>query len=432
MRNLFDQYTQPENRLTHALLSCLAADSRLLHRFLRWVSPQSQPRGRLRILEQSLPGLASEAAEGEAESRGLPDGCITDGSDWSLLIEAKFAARLELDQLKRHLRTARRHGLENPKLLILTLTSPRFALPAGVDFRLWREVYQWLRHQSSRSVWAIRCAEYLEVAEEKGVSVEYLKEGALTVFSGIPFDEETPYTYPAAKRLLGLLREEVCKERQLRLLGADLGSPGRSAITGRDSRLVWDFIPLTHASGAATFTRYPHLTLSIRDGSVNAHVTFPNGLLPALRKRMLGASPADFRALIERVFMRMRSLVSATHGTPECVLLQRHYPSQRSRGVEDGSLKFDLRTALGPGSRYLGKIKSQPEWVDVCYSTLKSRRSNMQFQIGMTFQYESCPVVRKPEIARILAKVFLACEPILDQTLSKRSRSSGRRHSRGS
>jgi len=36
MRNIFDQYTHPENRLTHALMSSLAADPELLRSFVRW------------------------------------------------------------------------------------------------------------------------------------------------------------------------------------------------------------------------------------------------------------------------------------------------------------------------------------------------------------------------------------------------------------
>jgi hypothetical protein len=44
MRNLFDQYNQPENRLSHALAVCLSEDRRLLTRFLRWIDVEpSQP-----------------------------------------------------------------------------------------------------------------------------------------------------------------------------------------------------------------------------------------------------------------------------------------------------------------------------------------------------------------------------------------------------
>ena len=95
-------------------------------------------------------------------------------------------------------------------------------LPVSVHHRSWPDVYAWLTRQSKKSDWARRCAEYLEVAEERATSAEYLKEGMLTTFTGIPFEKENPYTYVTAKRTLSLLREELCKDRRLRALGADL------------------------------------------------------------------------------------------------------------------------------------------------------------------------------------------------------------------
>ena len=55
MRNIFDQYSQPENKLTHALACCLHEDGDLLREFAGWLSPRSVPEGRLRIVEQTLP-----------------------------------------------------------------------------------------------------------------------------------------------------------------------------------------------------------------------------------------------------------------------------------------------------------------------------------------------------------------------------------------
>ena len=37
MRNIFDQYEQPENRLTHALVTTLDQDRALLGPLLRWL-----------------------------------------------------------------------------------------------------------------------------------------------------------------------------------------------------------------------------------------------------------------------------------------------------------------------------------------------------------------------------------------------------------
>src|SRR2546429_64102 len=172
MRNLFDQYAHPENRLTHALLSCLSRDPRQVRRFVSWITGETPPRKKLEVREQSLPGEGMDLDEDDAERKGLPDGCISDGTGWALLIESKFAAQVSPDQLRRHLRTAARRGLDQWKLLLLTVGEVKLRLPAGVLARRWADVYQWLVRGRHRSTWAQIAAEYLEVAEMRGVEQE--------------------------------------------------------------------------------------------------------------------------------------------------------------------------------------------------------------------------------------------------------------------
>ncbi len=76
MRNVFDQYSQPENRLTHALLTALDQDRSLLVPFLKWLGIKDVPKPTtLTIVEQSVPGdYQPDISEEEAERRGLPDG----------------------------------------------------------------------------------------------------------------------------------------------------------------------------------------------------------------------------------------------------------------------------------------------------------------------------------------------------------------------
>ena len=51
VRNVFDQYDQPENRVTHALMSALDADRNLLDAFLK----KNHPRRRVAIHLQMAP-----------------------------------------------------------------------------------------------------------------------------------------------------------------------------------------------------------------------------------------------------------------------------------------------------------------------------------------------------------------------------------------
>jgi hypothetical protein len=412
MRNLFDQYQQPENRLTHALLCSLDADRRLLHEFVKWVAGVERRGASLTVQGQSLPGQP-ELAEDEADRKGIPDGCISDGDGWALLIESKVGARWNPDQLRRHRATAVRHGLND--VLILCLTSGRTPqeVPDGCGARTWPEVYGWLQRQVPTSEWAKRARGYFEVAEAKLLGREALREGSITMFSGIPFGEDEPYTYLQAKRVLGLLREELMAHKDLRkLLQIDPENAGRGAITGTKTRRVWDFISFMAARGADGFTSHPHLTLGVHDDKMEAMLTLPNGMPAARRWAMLGDSFEAYEARVRQVTEgMMRALRDAPGARPIANVVQRHYASQRSEPVYDAVLRFDPRTAI-PTDR-AGEVKSQPQWLRAAFDSLNQRRSNLQFQIGVEFPYERCSAVRSERIVETIAKVWLACRPML-------------------
>jgi len=415
MRNIFDQYSQPENRLTHALLSCLDRDRALLQRFISWSVEEKVKGNDLTVLEQSLPGEPPDLSEDESERRGLPDGCIYDINGWALLIETKYQAIVTAEQLRRHGRAAARRGIGDSRILVLTAKPVRQRLPESVVVRRWTEVYEWLQGESKRSLWARACREYLEVAEAREAANGYLDKGALTVFSGIPFGKGEPYTYGQAKRLLGLLRDELKADRRLeKRLGADPESPGRGAITGRAANAVWDFIGLKQARNAKQFTRYPHLTLGIQAERLEAYITVPNGIRAPARSRLLGQTYEDFETLIRKVTEPLVRVVHATPiSMPKIVVVQRHYLSQRSQGIHDCLLRFDPRTAIAVDEEAQGPVKVQPQWLQATYEALRSRKSNLQFQVGVDFPYTSCSAVETRTIIKACADVWLACAPII-------------------
>ncbi|MGB4067995.1 MAG: hypothetical protein WBK08_08195 [Nitrospira sp.] len=424
MRNLFDQYSQPENRLTHALLASLAEDRWLLDAFVRWAFGMHVKKERLSVLEQSFPGEPLDLSEEEAQRRGLPDGCITDGNNWALLIECKVALWPTLDQLHRHMRTARRRGIEDVHLLLLTVHPAPPRLPDNMVAKQWWEVYAWLSKHSPRSAWAKRCLEYMQVAEAKEAAAEYLQEGRLTVFSGIPFGKHEPYTYGQAKRLLKLLREELCKDSRLSIrIAADLSAPGRSAITGQNDSGVWDYIPIRQAHRAQKHTEYPHLTLVISRDRVGAFVTVPNGMTSTQRAQVFGADMDGFESVIQGATIQMVQSLRKVRGfVPEIIVLQRHWPSRRAPSVVDCLLRLDVRTALPTTSRYRGPVKSQPQWLKAAYEALTHRQSNLEFQIGCSFPYEKCPTVSDPALVQAIADVWLACASIIKRSMGHRVR----------
>lgn len=413
MRNIFDQYSQPENRITHALLTALHEDRRLLDGFLRDVVKVRLPTAakQLKILEQQFPG-EEEREEGDVERRGIPDGWIYDEeSGWCVLIESKVLARLEADQIRRHRRSAERRGFQT---VIVVAITPRLEtkLPEDTLVLEWRTIYAWLKRQDGQSEWAARAANYFEVAEAKLVEAKQFVEGALTMFSGIPFGSEHPITYLEAKRVLGLALGELRQRRDLQqVLGMNPAVPGRPAITGKNEGRVWDFLSLAKATGEEAFTSHPHLTLGITGEGVEAMVTVPHRVNSEMRKRLVELGEAGFVGMVDQIVGNLEPLLAKHPGaTPRFRGVQRRYPSQKSKPFIDAVIEFDLRTAVEGA----GAPKMQPRWLAAGYGSFVSKESsNYQMQLGVVFPYEHCPELKEGSSIGMIASAWLACKSLV-------------------
>lgn len=420
MRSVFDQYQQPENQLTHALACTLDADRSLLRPFLKWLGARDVPRVDLRITQQQVPGVLEP---GEDEQRGLPDACIfsdavSDDDEisggWAVLIESKVQSGIGLDQLNRHKRTAERAGFPNAHLVLLAVDQPKGGLPKGVEYRPWREVYAWFQARQGESEWAVRLTRYMEAFERRMIARDYAIRGTITMFNGIRFDENNPYTYPEAKRLIRLLGDELQNRPKLLELGVDPKGGRRSAITGRSGDRVWDFLPLKHSRSAATFTDYPHLTMVIGPDHAAASVTIPNGVKGGLKSRLKNCGAEEFHALISEIESRVRPLRNSVAGAhAELYAIQRHFTSQRSSGTVDAKLNADLRTIVKSKS---GQVKYQPQWVSAVYEILAHKRSNVQFGVSMYFPYTNAKV-RSKDLVSLYEESWIAFKPLLDFVL---------------
>lgn len=405
MRSVFDQYTQPENKVTHALMTALAKDAKLLGDFVRWVDGEA-PRGPYLVTEQQVPG--NPASGEESESRGLPDGCIWSSSaGYALLIESKVQSDVSQDQLRRHLRTAARHGYESVCLLLITVD--RADVPAGIDCtnRLWSEIYEWMGSGRS-SVWSAEFRRYLEVFETKADKYEI--RGTMTMFDGIRFDNEQPYTYHEAKRLLRLVCDSLQQDQRLAPLGIDRDGSRRSAITGLDGELVWDFIPISETQAADQFTQHPHLTLGISRTGTSIAITVPNNA-KGVKRRMRDIGSGGFASLLKDTAERLGRVVDKYGcGRPSVLLLQRHYRSQRSAGIEDAQIEFDLRVLLPDGG---DGIVHQPLWSKSAFELLSQKRGNLQLQIRFDLPHTT-DVVRSKAVLDVLVDGALAMQKFLE------------------
>ncbi len=414
VRNVFDQYEQLENRVTHALGTALAEDPRLLREFLRKFARCSPPRGaRLVVEEQSLPG--EPTSRGEDDERGLPDIWIHDGKEWALLIEAKITAQVRVDQLRRHVATAVRRGAREPNLLLITAQKLHQGVPPGVRTAEWSRIYSWLKRSASASEWAARTAEFLEVVEARMAAREESFDGSLTTFSGFPFSESRPYSYGEAKRILRLAMDGLAENRSLRdALGMDPTGARRKAIMGRDALAVWDFLSLKAADPGRSFTAFPHLALAVSAEHVIAQITVPNGLDRRLRRQIRSLSREQFQALLEEIGERLDRVVRRTKGSaPWFVGLQRRYPHQSAMPIVDARLEFDLRTIVATRSRASTPVKQQPGLLDAAYGAFQKRGTNYQMAIGLLLPYRQCRIAGTEKALDVIAAAWIACAPLL-------------------
>ena len=414
MRNVFDQYEQPENRLTHALATALHEDSELLGSFVRWAFGEL-PRGvgPLKIVEQRIPGeLEREGQDAKGqEASGIPDAWIHDEKSWCLLIESKVASPLRNDQLERHINTAER-SFTDVNLLAIVAKEPERALPSGVRFRRWSEVYEWLISKAPISDWARRTAQYFEVAERKLSNEGYLKEGTLTTFTGFAFGRKEPYSYLEAKRQLRLATDELRKRKDLvDELGMDPNGKGRGAITGSQGDGVWDYLPLKDAP--EKFTQFPHLTISVQSNRLVTVISVPNGIQPRLRKRIVELGPDGFVDLAKCIGEGLSKVSHDYPGAaPYIEAIQQRYPSQRGEPIGDARIEFDLRTAFGDDT-VKPRVKRQPQWLTAIYDATAKRGSNLQLGIGAVFPYGRCSATGKRDILEGIAQAWLSCRPML-------------------
>jgi len=415
MRNLFDQYNQPENKLTHALVCALQEDPKLIRHFLHWLGARGIPLTRqIKIIQQQIPGVPISGRE--EESGSLPDACFYDDAGWTVLIESKVQAGIGVKQLKRHVRTAQRCGYDKPQVILISVDSPKEALPKGTLKIEWRKVYEWFHRYSARSNWARKFVDYMHVFESKMIAQDYQIRGTLTMFDGLHFDEENPYTYSEGKRLIRLLGDELQKHPRLRKLGVDPKGQRRPAITGSGQIEIWDFLPLTVSRNAAQFTHFPHLTLSLKPQTAIAAITVPNGVKGGFRTKLQEMGPKGFRELIADIEKRLRPLVRQTNAKPVVYVVQRHFPSQRSRGVDDARLDADLRTLAGDSR---GGVKKQPHWVDAIYNVLSDKRSNIQLGIQVHFGYE-CKELRSKKAVDLFVGCWIAMSPLINYVIGSK------------
>ena len=392
-----------------------------MREFIKWTTGHAIARKEtIYVIEQSLPDQLEES-EDEASRKGLPDACIYTENGWILIIESKVAARVSVNQLNRHINTLKNRGFTDIQLLVINTDNKVSKLPEHTIIKMWSEIYKWGYKHIQKTTWAKQFTGYFEVAEAKMIKDEYLKEGTLTKFTGIHFDNENPYTYPEAKRLLKLLIGELKTNKKLiKDMGVDPHSQGRGAITGQKGYGVWDFINIVEAHGAQAFTQYPHITIGIHNADIGVSITIPHGVKREIFNNIFKNDISSFNKVLLNIVNNLRPVIRMESGAkPFIRIVQRHYKTQRDTkpGV-DAELEFDLRTAFKTGGKIY--VKHQQQWLNAAFDVMCNKKSNLQMQVGVGFSYDKCKTIRDFRAINLFAESIIALKPFLDMAMRRK------------
>lgn len=154
------------------------------------------------------------------------------------------------------------------------------------------------------------------------------------------------------------------------------------------------------------FTRWPHLTLASHPDHLEVAVTIPDGVDPAVRKRLIALGSDGLTALNTQILRRARRLLSRG-ARVEAYAVQRHYRTQRSPADIDARLMFKLSTTRGQG-----QVKSQPEWLTLFETLLKRKRSNIQFGYVVRLPWTTRGLSSRQSLD-LIAESWKALSPLL-------------------
>jgi hypothetical protein len=238
------------------------------------------------------------------------------------------------------------------------------------------------------------------------VKDNYLTEGTLTDFTGIPFGKDEPMTYLEGKRVLKLLMRKIRANKKAIELGLDVKKDGRGGIT--QDEYLWDFISFKTNDQANNFTNHMHFDVALAPKELCAFLIVPNSV-KGIRKNIKSLNFEDFLNAARKVAEEFDKVSEFKHGcVPMIEIVQRRYLSQRSVPVVDGSMKFDIRTSVESS----GNVKFQQEWLKASLEMLQNKKANIQMGIGVCFRYDDCKELKKSTTDDLVLKAWEMVLPI--------------------
>lgn len=413
--NVFNQYVQEENRLTHALGVTLSRSRKFQAAFLKKLAGNPRLRRKTEIRLQ----LAGGVAEYNGEKCGIPDLAIIDDQNNAVIAEVKLGANLTASQLASHENRIKRDGLNVVSALAVTGRDrdqksvgewiSRKKLNHAWRHVSWQQIYQLACDYAVEDPWAEELRDYMLIMAKDLDENKMEADVKIIDFTGIPGDLAENYSHDTAKRVLHSLMDELRSDKAF-LKALHLPENPRAKKAIKKTARVWDV--LSPVGDKGDFVKSHHFTVNLGSDLAGAMLTIPHRSFTKLRRHVKSVTPEQFGELLAGYVKELGAAgILKANGSPYIVMLQRRYKNMQLYAT-DGQLEFDLRTLTGLQSGKAGPgIKRQPKWLNFCHDLIANGKGNLQFQIGVRFPYETCPSLRQKRSINLFKDAFRATVP---------------------
>ena len=403
---LYDQYSNAENRLTHALLHTIGSSPFLFSRFLKNIIGISDnlSGGIFDISTQKVPFSHGDDDQEKVES--IPDAwIINEQKGIGIAIEVKdIKNNIRIGQLTKH--ASRIQNYNKQYLLVIT---PDLKRPVKIDalkrkekqklnivWCSWNQIYQWLSKVQKSQLSKRKKDEFLLKSMR-----EYLdRRREVLGFQGIKFDKD--FNVNEAKIILNAEMEEL--EQFVKNTFKDLVRR-RPAITTFSQESVWDCFGVEDG-----FTSDLHLTIGINETYHEISLVVPNASKkPWQRLKEIFSDPKEEENLFS-ILINLRKEVPHLY----LEFIQRHFIAQKI-GIRDGFMEFNIDTM---GKKFKNK-KTKAKEFSIWYPAIKSAvlnksKINGQIMFKARFFYNDTKDIDKPGFIKTAEKTIKAFKPLYE------------------
>ena len=402
---LFDQYSNNENRLTHALLHTIGGSERILRLFLKKVIGL---KGKMGVLEvevstQKRPFSHEDTDPDKVDS--VPDAwIITPDSKLGIVVEVKDVKNnVRFGQLRSHIK--RLEGYDARYLLVITPDSkepvkiPDIRQSENADCHVvwisWNDIYRVFKK------W--RDTNFQSMPKEQFIlnsMLEYLEHRREVLgFQGIFFNKG--FDVDQAKIILKTEMDEVSDTVQE--LFPALTSRRPAVTTALSKSSVWDCFGKSKG-----FTNDIHITFSLHEDYHDISLTVPHNASQRWKQlKSVFQKPSGEQkiiSLMETLRNKVPNLFLEYH--------QRHFLF-RKKGVKDAFLEFNIDTFGLPFSKRKSNVKEFPIWYEVFKSAVvKKSKINAQVAFKIRFYYFDTKGMDKEGFLKTVKITLEAIKPL--------------------